>query len=84
MYTASIGEFRVLWWLNPNRQWFGWMLALRPAGGTMYVARHVWARVHMAKDHRIIDMPPPTIPWRGAPYNDGQAEPARQALNPKP
>ena len=60
------------------------MLALRPEGGMMYIARRVLARVHMANEYRIIDMPPLTIPWRGAPYNDGQAELAGPALNPKP
>ena len=84
VYYVSVGEFRGLWWLNPKRQLFGRMLALRPEGGIMYIARRVLAGLDKPNDSRIIDMPPPTIPWRGAPYNDGQAERAGQASNPKP
>ena len=67
--------YKAMVWVGAGVSARGW--------GDLYSVQRL-ARVHKGFDDRTIDMPPLTIPWRGAPYNDGQAELAKQALNPKP
>ena len=72
--------------LNPNRPWFGRMLAGQPRGGFLEGMQQPAEDPENNNTNELHTMicRHPTILWRVAPHHDAQPRVDREALNPKP